>query len=87
MNEALFWLNFEGYHFLVGNLHLFTLGTPRMKQRVAFLNPGPALQLYESVGVLLALYHQAFQVPRIEVFTYISGMDTAYVKGKTTPPK
>ena len=29
--------------------------------------------------------HQTFQVPKMEVFTYISCMDTAYGYGKTHP--
>ena len=31
--------------------------------------------------------HQAFQVPKMEVLTYISCMDTAYVREVSQPPK
>ena len=31
-------------------------------------------------------FHQTFQVPKMEVLTYISSMDTAYVR-ENPPPK
>ena len=36
-------------------------------------------------GIFQPSYHQTFQVPKMEVLTYISCMDTAYVR--ETPPK
>ena len=37
-------------------------------------------------GIFQPSYHQTFQVPKMEVLTYISCMDTAYVR-ETPPPK